>query len=43
MVALAIFGPLPEAVQALELISQFYAIGMPALVVFGVGCFLASR
>jgi hypothetical protein len=43
MMILAVFGPSPQAERLLELISLFYTVGMPALCLIGLGCWIASR
>ncbi|WP_283846527.1 hypothetical protein [Bradyrhizobium sp. NAS80.1] len=43
MIILAVFGPSPQAVQILEMISLYYSVGMPALFVIGLGCWIAGR
>jgi hypothetical protein len=43
MIILAVFGPSPQAERLLELISLFYMVGMPALFLIAVGCWIADR
>ena len=43
MTILAVFGPSSGAAQALEIIGQFYAVGIPALTLFLIGGLMLSR